>query len=241
MGRGPLVVIVVLLIGSIDLSRTNDKVPPLSTAGPDTLVRFARIRELDPAFDRRSWLYGGVAAVAMGLATAGALAARSSPEGQRQVFSQAGVVGVVLGLAGFFFVVGSRGPIDPPVGALLVPSLTLFAIAAIGGTVSRSRSATPPHGDLSLKGVAIAALSCTAATVVLAYAYGGQQDASCDTPTVHTVWTGILGWGAIATAVAAFVLGLAGLAARRWIVALICVLVNPAALIYMVLSTGALC
>ena len=76
---------------------------------------------------------------------------------------------------------------------------------------------------------------------MLAYAFGGQQDASCDTPTVHTAWTGILSWGAIASAVAAFVLGLAGLAARRWIVALICVLVNPAAVIYMVLSTGALC
>jgi hypothetical protein len=37
------------------------------------------------------------------------------------------------------------------------------------------------------------------------------------------------------------VLGLAGLAARRWFVALICVLVNPAALLYMVLSTGAFC
>jgi hypothetical protein len=231
-----------LLIGSIDLSRTNDKVPPLSPAGPDTVVRFARIRELDPAFTRRSWIYGGVAAVAMGLATAGALAARSSREGQRQVFSQAGVAGVVLGLAGFvLFVIGSRGAVDPPVGALLAPSLTLLAIAAIGGTVSRSRSGSRPPRDLPLKPVAIAALSCTAATVVLAYAYGGQQDASCDTPTVHTVWTGILGWGAIGSAVAAFVLGLAGLAARRWIVALICVLVNPAALIYMVLSTGALC
>jgi len=37
------------------------------------------------------------------------------------------------------------------------------------------------------------------------------------------------------------VLGLAGLAARRWFVALVCVVVNPGALFYMVLSSGALC
>jgi hypothetical protein len=40
---------------------------------------------------------------------------------------------------------------------------------------------------------------------------------------------------------AAVLLGLAGLAARRWLVALIAVFVNPAALLYMGLSTGALC
>jgi hypothetical protein len=43
------------------------------------------------------------------------------------------------------------------------------------------------------------------------------------------------------TGAAAVLLGLAGLAARRWLVALIAVFVNPAALLYMGLSTGALC
>jgi hypothetical protein len=51
----------------------------------------------------------------------------------------------------------------------------------------------------------------------------------------------VVGWAAVITAVAAFLVGLAGLAARRWFVALICVVVNPAALLYMALSTGALC
>jgi hypothetical protein len=43
------------------------------------------------------------------------------------------------------------------------------------------------------------------------------------------------------TGAAAVLLGLAGLAARRRLVALIAVFVNPAALLYMGLSTGALC
>jgi len=48
-------------------------------------------------------------------------------------------------------------------------------------------------------------------------------------------------WAAVISAIAAFVLGLAGLAARRWFVALVCVVVNPGALFYTVLSSGALC
>jgi hypothetical protein len=43
------------------------------------------------------------------------------------------------------------------------------------------------------------------------------------------------------TAFAAFLLGLAGLAAGRWFVALVCVVVNPLALLYMVASSGAFC
>ncbi len=87
----------------------------------------------------------------------------------------------------------------------------------------------------------VAALLCTAATIVFAYAYASQQDASCDSPPTGTVWTSLAAWAAISTTIAAVLLGLTGLAARRWFVALICLVVNPAALLYMLLSSGALC
>jgi N-acyl-D-amino-acid deacylase len=44
---------------------------------------------------------------------------------------------------------------------------------------------------------------------------------TCDQPAVHNAWTGIFGWTGFVTGAAAVLLGLAGLAARRWLVALI--------------------
>jgi hypothetical protein len=83
--------------------------------------------------------------------------------------------------------------------------------------------------------------SRTGVTVVLAYAYASQQDGSCDSPTAHSFWTGVTGWGALFTAACAVILDIAGLAARRWFVALICLFVNPTALLWMVASSAALC
>jgi hypothetical protein len=123
---------------------------------------------------------------------------------------------------------------------LLAPSLLLLVLAAVGGTVTRVQEPTQRERQ-PLRRVATAALTCTGLTVALAYAYAGQQDGSCDTQTVGTFWTGLTGWGAVVTAIAAFLLGMAGLAAGRWFVPLVCVVVNPVALLYMVASSGALC
>jgi hypothetical protein len=139
---------------------------------------------------------------------------------------------------------GLRGNIEPPTGAVLAPAVTMLALAALGGGVTRFQAPEqqPRPQQFSLRNVAIAAISCTAMTVVLAQTYASQQDPSCSGDHVPApAWAGVVGWAAVITAIAAFVLGLAGLAARRWFVALICVVVNPAALLYMVLSTGALC
>jgi hypothetical protein len=143
----------------------------------------------------------------------------------------AGVVAALFGLFELFFHAGEV--------ALLAPAAVLLAIAAIGGTIARAqgeRSESRP-----LRSAAVASLTCTAITIVLAYAYASQQDGSCDTPTHHSFWTGVTGWGAVFTAACALLLGLAGLAARRWFVALIAVFVNPTALLWMVASSGAFC
>lgn len=230
---GLAVVLLVFVIGWIDLSHTSDQALALAKTGD-----FAGVRRLEGDFDRRAWLYGGVAAVAMALATAGALA-RSTD--RRRVFSQAGVIGVLLGLGGLVvYVFNAHGGVTPKAGPLLAPSLLLLVLAAVGGTVTRMQEPTQ-HERQPLKRVATAALTCTGLTVALAYAYAGQQDGSCDTPTASTLWTGLTGWGAVVTAIAAFLLGLAGLAAGRWFVALVCIVVNPVALLYMVASSGAFC
>jgi hypothetical protein len=242
---GGVVVLAVLVIGRIDLTHTENQIPPFPPQGESTLPRYEEIQRLDHDFDRRAWAYGGVAAVAMGIATAVALRRSSTLEQQRRVFSEAGVAGVVLGLAGVAVLWTLHG-IEPPLGAVFAPCLMLLAVAALGGGVARLQRPPPaergeePEGR-GLKGVAVAALLCTAATIVFAYAYASQQDASCDSPPTGTVWTSLAGWAAIATTIVAIVFGLTGLAARRWFVALICLVVNPAALLYMLLSRGAFC
>jgi hypothetical protein len=226
-------VLAMLVVGWVDLLRTNDKVPPFQQ-GTDTLLRAQRIQELSDDFDHRVWIYAAIAAAAMAVACYRA--------DRRRRFSQAGVVGIVLGLAAFVvYVLGSRRAVDPPLPALLLPSLTLLAIAALGGAAERLRGESRPPEDLSLKPIALAALACTAVTVVLAYAYASGQDPGCEAPSTDASWSGALGWAALVTAGAAFLLGLAGLAARRWVVALTCVVVNPAALLYMIASSGAFC
>jgi hypothetical protein len=242
---GGVVVLVVLVVARIDLTHTENQIPPFPPQGESALPRYEEIQRLDHDFDRRAWGYGGVAAVAMGIATAVALWRSSTLEQQRRVFSEAGVAGVVLGVAGVALLWTLHG-IEPPLGAVFAPCLLLLAVAALGGGAARLQRPPPVEPretpeDRGLKRVAFAALLCTAATIVFAYAYAGQQDASCDTPSTHTVWTSLATWAAIVSAIAAVVLGLTGLAARRWFVALICLVVNPAALLYMALSSGALC
>jgi hypothetical protein len=68
---GGTLVLALVVVGWIDLVRTNDEVPPFAP-GVDTLARYHRIQELDAAFDRRVWIYAVVAAAAMVLACAGA-------------------------------------------------------------------------------------------------------------------------------------------------------------------------
>src|SRR6266511_3967528 len=224
---GAVIVAAVLLVGRIDLAHTEDRIPPVPPlCVPDTIEcnnarnarfgpRLDEMRRLDHDFDRRAWLYGGIAAVAMGLATAFALARSPSLVGQRRVFADAGVAGIGGSVA--------RAQ-SPPVEEAVVERA-----AAEGPSLGR------------LRRVALAALFCTGLTVVLAWAFAAPQNGSCDMPSSAPAWTTAFAWAAVATAAAAGVLALIGLAARRWFIALLCFVVNPAALIYMLLSTGVAC
>jgi hypothetical protein len=142
---------------------------------------------------------------------------------------------------GALLLFGWRGWIDPPWLAVMLPSFTLLAIAAAGGTSTRLQAGPAHAPNVSLRGVALAAVLCTVTTVVLALTYASGQDSSCDPTSKDASWAGVVGWLGLVSAGAAILLGLAGLAAHRWVVALLCVLVNLGALLYMVLSSGALC
>jgi hypothetical protein len=242
---GVVAVLAVLVVARVDRDHTESRVPPSPAGNADFAARYERIRQLDHDFDRRAWIYGGTAAVAMALAIAGALRRAPTLKEQRRVFGQAGVAGVLLGLGGVVILWRQRGFIEAPALAVFAPALTMLGVGALGGTSTRFQRPPPWEPDpierRPLRRVAYLALGCTLLTVLLAILYGSAQRGTCDAPAPSAAWATPAAWAAVITAIAAFVLGLAGLAARRWFVALFCVVVNPGALFYMVLSSGGLC
>ena len=234
------VVVVVVYVGAVDQRHAAGKVP-----SGFSLERYNRIQQLDASFERRAWIYAAVVALAMAAATVATLMRTKTLADRRRAFGQAGVAGVVLGLFGLVLLWQVHSAIEPKLASVLAPSALLFAIAGIGGAVSRVQRAPPgepPAPERRLGRVAVAALACTATTVVCAIAFAAPQDSSCSgNATPAPEWTdtvALLGW---LSGGAALVLALVGLAARRWFVALVCFVVNPAALFYAILSTGVAC
>jgi hypothetical protein len=234
-------VVVVLYVAAFDQRDTAGKLAPL----PFSLERYHRIQQLDDGFERRAWIYAGIVAVAMAAATVAALIQAKTLADQRRVFGQAGVAGIVLALFGIVLLWQVHSAIEPSLAEVLAPSALLFAIAGVGGAISRVQRAPPGEPsapERRLGRVAAAALACTATTVVCAIAFAAPQDSSCSGNAEPAPgWTdavATIGW---ITGGAALVLALVGLAARRWFVALVCFIVNPGALFYAILSTGVAC
>ncbi len=215
---GAGVVLVVLVVARIDLTHTENKIPPIPAPyatdsnecnnarnakfGP----RLDEIRRLDHDFDRRAWIYGGLATLALGLAAVGALVQSSTLPEQRRVFAETGVAGVLVGLAGVVVLWLSSREISPPAGAVFIPCVTLLAIAGLGGSAARIQSppteetvAAEVSTDPRMKPVAVTALACTAVTVILAWAYAGAQDGSCDVVSQAPAWTTPVAWAAVVT------------------------------------------
>jgi hypothetical protein len=238
---GAACVVAILYVGAIDQRHTASKVPAtLSLSG------YHRTEQLDDDFERRAWIYAGITAVVLVGAAVAALARAKTVADRRRVFGETGVAGIVMALFGLVLRWQVHSPIEPSTASVLAPSAVLLMIAALGGTISRLQRPQPGEPSIPERrlgwGVAVAALACTATTVVCAIVWSAPQASSCsgNAPPAPG-WThpvGTLGW---VTGLAAVILGLIGLTARRWFVALICLVVNPAAFFYALASSGAGC
>ena len=85
----------------------------------------------------------------------------------------------------------------------------------------------------------VAGLGLTGVTLALAYAYGRAHPSCGGAVETAPDWTETVAKIALVTALASAALGLVGLLDRRWVAALVCVVVNPVALVGMALSSCA--
>jgi hypothetical protein len=182
---------------------------------------------IESDFQERSWLYAvAVLAGALGLTGVSLLRART-PSDRQRVYANLGVGAVVLALivtALYWF--GTALTIEPAVRSLYVPSLVMLALAAFGGITARGETGRGLELGGRLRPLAHDAgwigLGFTAATLLLVSLEG---EPSC--PPVGGAVLGDAFRAAVAASIAAGVFGLLGLLARRWFVALVCLVVNP--------------
>jgi hypothetical protein len=241
--------VVVMLAGFagaiVDYTSSNDRVPP----EPNCDVSTAECGDLQGAwverrlavqsdFQERSWFYAiAVLVGALGLTGVSLLRART-PSDRQRVYANLGVGAVVLGLVvTAWFLLASRLTIEPAARTVYLPSLVMLALAALGGIVARGETGRPVAVDGRLRprarDAAVIGLGFTVATFLLVW-LGGEP--SC--PPEGGVVYGDVFRAAVATSIAAGVFGVLGLLARRWFVALVCLVVNPVLLFFVSLGCG---
>jgi hypothetical protein len=214
---------------------------------------------LEDEYEVRAWIYALGVVVAVAAAIAAKMRGRPR-ERWSDVLTALGVAGVWLAIVVTgLLLLSSSMTVEAAWTPAYFPSLVMCASAGLGLGVLRLRgwetedkpgASTP--SEMRLAGLrrglqtaapklALGALALTGATVVLALAFAlPQPDCSAGEPgdTVPT-WADAVGVAALASAVAAGALALSALLALRWIAALVSLVANPSALLFMVASTCA--
>ena len=201
------------------------------------------------------------------IATAWSLRSRPRTEWLR-IFTNLGVIGVWLGIAAIVLLLLTDGnSIEPPPGPVLMLPIVLLVAAGAGTLIGRSegwaeqaqngvRERVIQIGKLAIhvgtagqvkrsrmeelgRWLANTALGLTVITGVLALVFVLAQP-DCSTGGGPPHWTDPIDSVAAVAAVAAMAAGVGALILRRWIAALICLVVCPVALLSVLLSTCAL-
>ena len=218
-------------------------------------------------YDSRAWLYAFAILATVAVTVAWTL--RASPRTRwLRIFANIGIVGVWLGIAVVVLLLLTDGSsLKPPPGpALLLPVVML--VAAVAGTlIGRSegwaersqadgvRDRVVHIGKLAVhigtagqvkrsrleelgSWLSVIALALTVATCVLAFIFVVGQP-GCDTAGTPPGWTNPIDSIAAVTAIGGAAAGIGTLILRRWIAALISLVVCPVALLFILASTCA--
>ena len=252
----------------VSLPACQSDTPSCSNAKlSEQLARDRAADPLQDQYDSRAWLYASAILAVVAVAAAWGLRTRPRPAWP-QVFTNLGVIGVWVGIGAVLLLLATDGSslAPPPAPMLLIP-VALLGAAAVGTLVARSegwaeqgeangvRELVLQAGKLAIHigtagrvkrsrlerlagWLAMAALALTAVTCLLALGsmLGG---ADCGGTGITPGWTDPLDALTAVTAIAGMSAGIGALLLRRWVAALISLVVCPVALLLVLASTCA--
>jgi hypothetical protein len=233
----------------------------------EQLARQRAAVPLQDQYDSRAWLY--VFAILATVVVAVGYRLRTSPRTEwLRVFSDLGVAGVWVGIVAVVLLLVTHGSsVKPPPPQTLMLPVALLVAAAAGTLVSRSegwavRSQADEVRDRAIqigkfaihvgtagqarqsrldelaRWLSNAALALTALTCLLAFVFVVGQP-GCDTNASPPDWTDPIDSVAAVTAIGGMAAGVGTLLLRRWIAALISLVLCPVALLFVLASTCA--
>jgi hypothetical protein len=219
----------VCVVAIVDFASTSDELPANVSAEYRSPAHAASVRA-EHDFEQRERIYGAIAALAV-LVIVFEMAPRS-PTRRRRFFATVGTAGLGVGLLTYLpFSYG--GPLhDVEDWGPLLPAIALLGAAALGGLLAfrDSRAAETPAGppgtlvvgrsplaDLALRNWPWVGIALTLETAVLVL-LAGRTDC-----TAQSDFRGIID----VTFLGGVVFGLLSLLAKRWVIALTCVVVGP--------------
>jgi hypothetical protein len=227
--------------------------------------RYEEGARLEQQFESRAWLYACLIIAAVAVAAGVALKTKRRIEWQR-VFTNLGIAGVWSGiLATVLLVIADGEALEPPAVPAYVPAVAMICAAAVGtlmgrthgwgdtDAVAEARAGATAVGKWALGGLLAGsrresvgrffstwAFAFTGATIVLALIFMEPQP-SCGGGGFEQPpdWTDTIAAIAGITSIGAIAAGVGGLLLRRWLPALVSLVVNPIVLFLMAASTCA--
>jgi hypothetical protein len=231
------------------------------------IARADAAKPLERQYRSRAWLYSFAILAAIGVGVAYSLRSRPRKEWLR-VFTNLGVAGVWLAIAvtALLLLTAGAGVEVPAAPAYAIPVLMLAA-AAVGTLIGRSedwasegeaegvRAAAMGLGKLAIhigtageakrsrmnelaRWFTYTALGLTALTGLLAIVFVLAQP-GCEVSGGPPNWTTPIDSIAGGTAILAVAAGIGALVLRRWVPAVICLVLNPISLFFILASTCA--
>jgi hypothetical protein len=233
----------------------------------EQLARDRAAEPLQDQYSSRGWFYASAILAIVALTVANRLRT-SARAGWIRIFTNLGVIGVWLGIGTIAILVATDGSsVAPPPGPTLMVPVVLLVAAASGTLIGRSegwaqqgqangvKDLFVQAGKLAIdigtagqvrrsrmeelaRWLSLATLGLTAVTGLFALAFVLAQP-GCDTSASPPDWTKPIESVAAVTAIGGMAAAVGTLLLRRWIVALVGLVVCPIAVLFVLASTCA--
>jgi hypothetical protein len=254
-----------VVVAIVDFQLSLDSIPSIPPRCPETVPydtacntsrndqiahRLNRLLEVQRDFRRRAQLYGFIVAAALVGATAAGRPRAASR--QRRYFSNIGTLGVLVGLFTLFLLwLGGRSSLREISSVqVFYPTFAMLGAAALGGLAASAVRPEPvaageagsgalpgtrrPGGDV-LRRLPWVGVVLTALAVVLALTWASAQP-GCGELGDGPGWSDTV-WGlAVAAMFGALAFGVVSLIVRRWLIALVCIVTAPLAVVFAALT-----